>query len=86
MRHFHEKLEQEHEIRLSYTWVKKALQAAGLVRPERRRERRPLPGMMLHRTVAYLASPTYLPEERIFLRMFLKSQYTQFMRLRLEIQ
>ena len=93
MRHFHEKLEQEHEIRLSYTWVKKALQGAGLVRAERqrgvhrrRRERRPLPGMMLHRTVAHLASPTCLPEERIFLRTFLKSQYTQFMRLRLEIQ
>ena len=55
VRHFHEKLEQEHEIRLSYTWVKKALQGAGLVRAERkrgvhrrRRERRPLPGMMLH--------------------------------------
>ena len=55
VRHFHEKLQQEHQIRLSYTWVKKALQGAGLVRPERkrgvhrrRRERRPLPGMMLH--------------------------------------
>ena len=41
---------------------------------------------LLDRTVAHLASPIYLPEERIFLRMFLKSQYTQFMRLRLEIQ
>jgi transposase len=55
VRHFHEKLQQEHQIGLSYTWVKKALQGAGLVRPERkrgvhrrRRERRPLPGMMLH--------------------------------------
>jgi len=55
VRHFHEKLEQEHEIRLSYTWVKKELQGAGLVRAQRkrgvhrrRRERRPLPGMMLH--------------------------------------
>jgi transposase len=55
VRHFHEKLQQEHQIRLSYTWVKKALQGAGLVRAERprgvhrrRRERRPLPGMMLH--------------------------------------
>jgi len=37
VRHFHEKLEQEHEIRLSYTWVKKALQGVGLVRPERKR-------------------------------------------------
>src|ERR1019366_7652602 len=55
VRHFHEKLQQEHQIRLSYTWVKKALQGAGLVRAQRqrgvhrrRRERRPWPGMMLH--------------------------------------
>jgi hypothetical protein len=40
---------------LSYTWVKKALQGAGLVRASRkrgphrsRRERRPLPRMLLH--------------------------------------
>ncbi len=52
--HFHEKLRSEHQIRLSYQWVKSALQAAGLVKararrsPHRqRRERRPLPGMML---------------------------------------
>ncbi len=38
----------------SYTWVRKALQGAGLVSPgrkrgvhRRRRERRPLPGMLL---------------------------------------
>ena len=54
VQHFHEKLKQEHQIQLSYTWVKKALQGAGLVRRERkrgvhrRRERRPLPGMLLH--------------------------------------
>jgi transposase len=55
VRHFHEKLQQEHGIRLSYTWVKQALQGAGLVRVarrrgvhRRRRERRPLPGMLVH--------------------------------------
>ena len=55
VRHFHEKLRERHQIRLSYTWVKKALQGAGLVRRERkrgvhrrRRERRPLPGMLVH--------------------------------------
>jgi hypothetical protein len=55
VRHFHEKLQQEHGIGLSYTWVKQALQGAGLVRVarrrgvhRRRRERRPLPGMLLH--------------------------------------
>ena len=55
MRHFHEKLSQEHEIHLSYSWVQQALQGAGLVAKKRkrgthrrRRPRRPLVGMMLH--------------------------------------
>ena len=55
VRHFHEKLKEEHSIELSYTWVKQALQGAGLVKRRkrrgphrRRRERRPLPGMLLH--------------------------------------
>jgi transposase len=55
MRHFHEKLREEHAIQLSYTFVQKALQGAGLVprgrkrrKHRRRRERRPLPGMLLH--------------------------------------
>ena len=55
IRHFHEKLRDEHSIKLSYTWVQKALQGSGLVtrgrtrkKHRRRRERRPLPGMMLH--------------------------------------
>src|SRR5689334_11149909 len=55
VRHFHEKLSSEHDIQLSYTWVKQALQGAGLVKTRRkrgkhrkRRPRRPLPGMMLH--------------------------------------
>ena len=55
VRHFHEKLPGEHQIDLSYSWVKAALQGAGLVARarkrgvhRRRRERRPLPGMLLH--------------------------------------
>ena len=55
VRRFHEKLGEEHQIGLSYTWVKQALQTAGLVKRKakrgvhrKRRERRPLPGMMLH--------------------------------------
>ena len=54
VRHFHEKLVAEHRIDVSYTWVKKALQLAGLVKTikrgkhRRRRPRRPIPGMMLH--------------------------------------
>src|SRR5712672_550983 len=55
VQHFHEKLQAEHGIELSYTWVKQALQGAGLVARGRRRgahrkrrARRPMPGMMLH--------------------------------------
>jgi transposase len=55
VRHFHEKLAAEHGMELSYTWVKAALQGAGLVKRGRkrgvhrkRRPRRPLPGMLLH--------------------------------------
>src|SRR3981081_662123 len=55
VRHFHEKLREEHQVELSYTWVKLALQGAGLVARGRkrgvhrkRRPRRPLPGMLLH--------------------------------------
>jgi transposase len=55
VRHFHEKLVEQHAIELSYTWVKLALQGAGLVacghqrgQHRKRRPRRPLPGMLLH--------------------------------------
>src|SRR5258706_15209480 len=55
VRHFHEKLVEEHDIKLSYTWVKLALQGAGLVKKGRkrgvhrkRRPRRPPPGLLLH--------------------------------------
>ena len=55
IRHFHEKLRERHKIELSYTFVQQALQGAGLVargkkrgKHRRRRERRPLPGILLH--------------------------------------
>jgi transposase len=55
MRHFHEKLRDEHAIQVSYTSVQNALQGAGLVAKRhkrgphrRRRPRRPMPGMLLH--------------------------------------
>jgi transposase len=55
LQHFHEKLRSEQQIELSYSWVKGVLQGAGLVARGRkrgvhrkRRQRRPLPGMLLH--------------------------------------
>ncbi len=67
VRHFVEKLHEEHGIGLSYTWVKTALQTAGLVprqkkrgKHRRKRPRRPLRGMMLHvdgSTHAWLGGP-----------------------------
>jgi transposase len=53
--HFCDQLRERHDIALSYQWVKSALQTAGVVAPRaqhgrhhQRRERRPLPGMMLY--------------------------------------
>jgi transposase len=55
VRHFHEKLKEIHKIELSYSWVKQALQGAGLVARKkkrgtyrRRRPRREMPGLLLH--------------------------------------
>ena len=55
VKHFHEKLVEKHLIQVSYTWVKGLLQGSGLVAKDkprkkhrRRRERKPLAGMMLH--------------------------------------
>ncbi|HWW74438.1 MAG TPA: ISNCY family transposase [Pyrinomonadaceae bacterium] len=55
VRHFHEKLRDEHGLAVSYTWTKGVLQGAGLVKRQprrgthrKRRQRRPLTGMLLH--------------------------------------
>ena len=55
VRHFHQLAQRDHTVRLSYTFVKLALQAAGLVpkhrargRHRRRREPRPCYGERLH--------------------------------------
>ena len=55
VRHFHEELVERHAISVSYTWTKLLLQEAGLVarakkrgQYRRRRERRPLSGMLVH--------------------------------------
>ena len=55
VKHFHEQLVERHGYRLGYTVTRLALQGAGLVAPRKRRgsphrkkrERRPLPGMLL---------------------------------------
>ncbi len=55
VQHFWEKLREEHHIEIGYTWLKLALQAAGLAekspgrgRYRRRRERRPMRGLLVH--------------------------------------
>lgn len=55
VQHFWEKATEEHGLQISYTWAKLVLQAAGLAEKSagrgkyrRRRERRPMRGMMLH--------------------------------------
>lgn len=55
VRHFHEKLREQHAVLYGYTAIKRLLQGAGLVaktRPRgahrRRRERRPIAGILLH--------------------------------------
>ena len=55
VQHFHEQLVEKHKIEISYTWTRILLQEAGLVEKapargkyRRRRERRPMTGMLLH--------------------------------------
>lgn len=55
VRHFSEEIKEQHGIKLSYTWIKTALQASGLVskktkrgKHRKKRERKPIIGMMLH--------------------------------------
>lgn len=55
VKHFHERATEQHGISLSYTWTKLVLQAAGLAekapgrgRYRRKRERRPMVGMLIH--------------------------------------
>jgi len=55
MTHFHEQLTDKHGFKLSYTWTRKLLQEAGIVvkapgrgKHRKRRERRPMRGMLLH--------------------------------------
>ncbi|NJM30132.1 MAG: helix-turn-helix domain-containing protein, partial [Rhizobiales bacterium] len=54
-KHFHEHLASDHRFCWSYSWTKAFLQSRGLIAKakrrgahRRKRERRPLPGMMLH--------------------------------------
>lgn len=55
VQHFYERYREHHDGVRSYTWVKQRLQAKGLVKAgkrrgthRKRRERKPLPGMMIH--------------------------------------
>src|SRR5579872_1397969 len=55
LRHFYEQVSEKHQVKVSYNWLRLMLQAAGVVEREpgrgryrRRRERRPLVGMLVH--------------------------------------
>ena len=55
VKHFHEKLVSDHACQRSYSWTKNRLQSSGLVKKakrrgshRRKRERKPMTGMMLH--------------------------------------
>lgn len=89
VRHFHEKLVEEHGMALSYQWVKEALQTAGLVaRRSRRtvhrlaRERRPLRGMLIHvdgSTHAWLPGQTWQQDLIAFLDDATSEVYEAFL-------
>lgn len=71
VRHFHEVAVREHGVKLSYSWVKAALQGAGLVPKRRargphrqRREPRPCFGEMLHADGSPHAWVALLPDEK----------------------
>ena len=55
VRHFYEQVSEKHQVKVSYNWLRLTLQEAGLVEREpargkyrRRRERRPMVGMLVH--------------------------------------
>ena len=55
LRHFYEHISEKHGVKVSYNWLRLMLQEAGIVEREpargkyrRRRERRPLTGMLVH--------------------------------------
>ena len=55
MRHFYEHVTEKHGVKVSYNWLRLMLQEAGVVEKEpargqyrRRRERRPMVGMLVH--------------------------------------
>src|SRR5262249_31389658 len=67
IQHFWEKATEQHGFRLSYTWTRLVLQAAGLApkapgrgRYRRQRERRPLVGMLVHLDAS---THTWLPAQ-----------------------
>jgi hypothetical protein len=70
VRHFHQFITEKHKIRIGYTWTRIVLQRHGLVeiapgrgRHLRRRERRPMVGMLLHQDASTHAWLEGLPPQ-----------------------
>lgn len=90
-RHFHEVAQREHKVKLSYTYVKKALQAAGLVEKKKsrgrhlkRRERRACFGEMLHLDGSPHAWLALKPDERQTLIVVVDDATSDILYARLE--
>jgi hypothetical protein len=68
VKHFHAWYTREHDGQRGYTWVKNKLQQAGAVtrakargQHRKKRDREPLPGMMLHQDAS---DPEWIPDHR----------------------
>jgi transposase len=91
VRHFHEVAQREHKVALSYSFVKKALQEAGLVKKKRsrgrhhkQRERRACFGEMLHLDGSLHCWLALKPEERQTLIVVVDDATSDILYARLE--
>ena len=70
VKHFHERITEEHQLRISYTWTQQVLfahqlaeRSKGRGKYRRKRERRPMVGMLVHQDASTHAWLPGLPEQ-----------------------